>query len=155
MTNTAVCEWMYSRFVSGSNDAPGQFAPPTSAGSCSVPSGPSTLLNVGGVKSGPILYRLTTSSASARSAGVKSIRSSTDTPCRSNGSGLVGKGCVGLVRSFGTVDCGTGRSSIGQIGSPVSRFEHEQKRLLGRLRQRADAPAVLVTSNRIGAHGGS
>ena len=50
---------------------------------------------------------------------MKSIRSSIETPCRSNGAGLVGNGCVGLVRSFGTVDCGTGRSSIGQIGSPV------------------------------------
>ena len=30
--------------------------------------------------------------------------------------GPVGIGCVGLLCSFGTSDCGTGRSSIGQIG---------------------------------------
>ena len=39
---TVVCEWMYRRLVSGSNDPPGQFAPPTSAGTCSVASGPSS-----------------------------------------------------------------------------------------------------------------
>ena len=60
-------------------------------------------------------------SAWALNSGVKSIRSSSVTPCRSNGGGLVGKGCVGEVYSPGTVDCGTGRSSIGQTGSPVSR----------------------------------
>ena len=42
-------------------------------------------------------------------------------PCRSNGAGRVGKGCVGEVHSPGTVDFGTGRSSIGQTGSPVTR----------------------------------
>ena len=34
----------------------------------------------------------------------------------------VGIGCVGEYHSPGTLPCGTGRSSIGQIGSPVSRF---------------------------------
>ena len=43
------------------------------------------------------------------------------TPCWSNAGGLVGNGCVGDVRSPGTVDCATGRSSIGQTGSPVAR----------------------------------
>ena len=33
----------------------------------------------------------------------------------------VGEGRVGEVRSPGTVLCGTGRSSIGQTGSPVTR----------------------------------
>ena len=51
---TAVCEWMYRRLVSGSNAPPGQLAPPVSAGTCSVASGPSTLLKTGGVNSGPI-----------------------------------------------------------------------------------------------------
>ena len=66
-------------------------------------------------------YCLTISSAAARSSGVKSIRSSTVTPCRSNGGGLVGNGCVGDVCSPGVFDCGTGRSSIGHTGCPVTR----------------------------------
>ena len=49
------------------------------------------------------------------------MRSSTVTPWRSNGFGLVGNGCVGDVRSPGTSVCGTGRSSIGQTGAPVAR----------------------------------
>ena len=69
--------------VSGSYDPPGQFVPPVADGSTSVPSGPSTLLTTGGVKIGPILYFATSFTASARSSGVKSIRSSIDTPCRS------------------------------------------------------------------------
>ena len=44
------------------------------------------------------------------------------TPWKSNGAGLVGKGCVGDGTSPGMlVSVGTGRSSIGQIGSPVTR----------------------------------
>src|SRR5580658_3953962 len=41
--------------------------------------------------------------------------------CRANAGGLVGKGCVGELHSPGTSDCGTGRSSIGHRGLPVSR----------------------------------
>jgi hypothetical protein len=52
---------------------------------------------------------------------VKSTRSSSEIPCRSNAGGLVGNGCVAAVRSPGTSLCGTGRSTIGQIGSPVTR----------------------------------
>ena len=55
---------------------------------------------------------------------------------------MVGNGCVGLVFSPGTVDCSTGLSSIGQIGSPVVAVEHIQERLLGGLRQRLDGAAV-------------
>src|SRR5690554_1897148 len=51
--NTAVCEWMYRRFVSGSNAPPGQFAPPTSAGSINVPIGPFGVSTAGGVNKGP------------------------------------------------------------------------------------------------------
>ena len=43
------------------------------------------------------------------------------TPWRSNAGGLVGNGCVGDVFSPGTVDCGTGRSSIGHTGLPFVR----------------------------------
>ena len=77
------------------------------------------------------------------------------TPCRSNGAGLVGKGCVGLVFSPGTFDCGTGRSSIGQIGSPVSRFSTNRNACLVGCASALTVAAVHVMSNRIGAHGRS
>src|SRR5437667_290616 len=76
---------------------------------------------VGGGTTGPVTYFLTTSIASARSSGVKSIRSSIVTPWRSKAGGLVGNGCVGDAFSPGTVDAGTGRSSIGHTGLPVTR----------------------------------
>jgi hypothetical protein len=63
------------------------------------------------------LYFSRTANACLRSSGVKSMTSFSVTPCRSNGAGLVGKGCVGEVFSPGTVDdWGTGFSSMGQIG---------------------------------------
>ena len=49
------------------------------------------------------------------------MRSSSVRPWRSNGAGLVGNGWVGEVHSPGTVDFGTGRSSIGHTGLPVTR----------------------------------
>ena len=52
---------------------------------------------------------------------MKSIKSSTVTPCRSNGAGFVGNGWVGDVCSPGVFDCGTGRSSIGHTGWPLTR----------------------------------
>ena len=39
------------------------------------------------------------STASALSSGVKSIRTSTVSPCRSKGAGLLGNGCVGPRRT--------------------------------------------------------
>src|SRR5437899_10467855 len=65
-------------------------------------------------------------SASLRIFGVKSIRSAVFTPCRSYAGGLVGKGCVGQVLSPLTLDCGTGRSSMGQIGFPVTLSNTKQ-----------------------------
>ena len=49
------------------------------------------------------------------------------TPCRSNAAGLVGNGWVGETRSPGTSACGTGRSSIGHSGSPVTRSKTNRK----------------------------
>ena len=69
--------------VSGSNEPPCQLAPPVTLGSISVASGPSHLLTTGGVNSGPSLNRDASFSPSAFSAGVKSIRSSGETPWRS------------------------------------------------------------------------
>ena len=84
---------------------------------------------------------------------MKSIRSSADTPWRSNGSGFVGNGCVGLVRSFGTVDCGTGRSSIGQMGWPVSRFSTNRNACLVGCASALIRRPFWTTSNSTGAHG--
>src|SRR5215467_6476867 len=111
-----VFENTYMMCVSGSYEPPCQFAPPVAAGRISVARGPSHLLTTGGVKIGPILYFETNSTACCRSPGVKSIRSSMDTPCRSNAGGLLGNGCVGEYHSPGTSPFGTGRSSIGQTG---------------------------------------
>src|ERR1700690_2724496 len=108
-------------WVSGSYDPPGQLVPPWQHPATSVPSGPSTLLSDGGVNSGPNLSRDATFPASALSSGVKSINSSTDVPVRPYAGGLLGIGCVSEYFSPGTSPCGTGFSSIGQMGCPVTR----------------------------------
>ena len=79
--------------------------------------------SIGGVNGdAPTRYRLIASCACARSSGVKSIRSSgTRIMLREYAGGFVGNGRVGDVFSPGTSDCGTGRSSIGQTGTPVVR----------------------------------
>jgi ABC-type multidrug transport system fused ATPase/permease subunit len=94
------------------------------------------------------------SSAFARNSGVKSIKSSSLTPWRSKAGGLVGKGCVGEVYSPGTVDCGAGRSSIGQTGWPVTHTRRPHVPLPQRAADRAnDAPraeiraAVIIVSD--------
>src|SRR5437868_13536883 len=81
--------------VSGSYDPPGQLVPPESEPIVSVPSGPGSWLTTGGVKIGPSLYLDAIVFACSRNAGVKSIRSSTDTPFRLYAGGFVGIGCVG------------------------------------------------------------
>ena len=76
----------------------------------------------GGVKSGPIRYFFISAIASSLMAGVRSFASSRDTPCGVNAGGLVGNGCVGYGFSPGTFESvGTGRSSIGHTGTPVTR----------------------------------
>ena len=42
-------------------------------------------------------------------------------PCRANGGGFTGRGCVGEANSPSTRDGGTGRSSIGKSDAPVLR----------------------------------
>src|ERR1051326_3631966 len=108
--------------VSGSYDPPDHSVPPPPTAMASVPSGPSNLLTTGGVNTGPILYRDASFTASPRSGGVKSIKTSIDEPWRSYAAGLVGNGCVALVFAPGTVDCSTGRSTIGQMGWPLTRL---------------------------------
>src|SRR6187397_1053775 len=101
--------------VAGSTAAPDQFAPPVVPGRTSVP------WTDGGVNNGPVLNPSIAFSAIARISGVKSARSLTVTPWYSNGAGFEGKGCVVEAFSPGTSDAGTGFSSIGQIGVPVTR----------------------------------
>src|SRR5579871_3577599 len=104
---------------SGSYAPPGQLVTPVVR---IVPNGPSGLLNTIGVKIGPILYFETILNASARSSGVKSIRSSSEgMAALPYAGGLVGIGWVGEYHSPGTSPLGTGRSSIGHMGSPVAR----------------------------------
>src|ERR1700682_1461836 len=105
--------------VSGSNDPPGQFVPPPAVPIVMAARGPPALLTIPGLNMGPFLYILNCSSAWALSSGVKSIRSFSVTAWREYAGGLVGNGCVFAVFSPGTSLCGTGRSSIGQIGVSV------------------------------------
>src|SRR6266851_690344 len=84
-----------------------------------------------GLNIGPTLYRSSFLSACARISRLKLIRSSgTRISLRAYGGGLVGNGCVGEYHSPGTSPFGTGRSSIGQIGSPVTRLKTYKKACL-------------------------
>ena len=123
ITDSLCTDGTYRIPVSGSTAAPPQSAPPTTPGICSVPRVPpgDSSTSEGAVKSGPLTYCSKTASASCRSSGVKSIRSSTLVPCWSKGGGFVGNGWVAAYHSPGTSPGGTGRSSMGQIGSPVTR----------------------------------
>jgi hypothetical protein len=58
------------------------------------------------------------------------LTSSTPNVIFANGGGLVGKGCVGHACSPGTSLFGTGRSSIGHSGSPVTRLNTYRKPVL-------------------------
>ena len=49
---------------------------------------------------------------------------------RASGAGFTGNGCVGQVFSPGTALCGTGRSSMPKIGSPVTRSKMKTQRHL-------------------------
>src|SRR5688572_23777986 len=101
--------------VAGSTAAPPQFAPPVVPGRAIVPS------SEGGVNSGPVRKPWIAFSAIARISGVKSARSFAFEPWYSNGAGFDGIGCVGDAFSPGTSDGGTGFSSIGHTGLPVTR----------------------------------
>ena len=139
--------------VSGSKPAPVQLAPPDVPGICTSPCLPPgrSSIRVGGVNSGPYSKPSRISSASCRNSGVKSIRSSAVTPCWSNAGGFVGNGWVGDVRSPGTVDCGTGRSSIGHTGSPVARSKTYVNACLLTIATASIARPSTVMSTRFGA----
>src|SRR5262245_25212120 len=108
--------------VSGSKQPPSQFDPPLLPGICSDPALPSAPRTAGGSQAVvPYLYILRTRSASALISGVQSITSLSRIPCMSYGAGFDGIGCVGEYHSPGTVPFGTGVSTIGQTGAPVTR----------------------------------
>ena len=155
--NGPVIDGTYSIPVSGSNAPPCQSAPPTEPGNWTVPLMPPGLSprTDGGVNTGPIRYCLTSWIASARNSGVKSMRSSTETPWRSNGGGLVGKGCVGEVRSPGVSEPGTGRSSIGQTGLPLVRSKTNTSACFVSCTTALIGVPPTVMSARIGAAGRS
>ena len=105
--------------------------------------------------SGPETYPARICQASRRSAGVKSIRSSTETPCCSNGGGLVGEGWVDEYHSPGTLPPGTERSSIGQTGAPVTRSNTQVKPCLLTMATALMSRPATVRSTRLGAAGKS
>src|SRR5436190_12436256 len=117
----ALQAWEKNVCSSGSYAEPGQFTPPLNVPDVNAATGPSSLLTSGGRYTGPSRYRLAASRPAAFNSGVKSIKSLSSTPPREYGGGFVGIGWVGLVFSPGTSVCGTGFSSIGQIGWPVMR----------------------------------
>src|SRR4029077_3968799 len=105
---TEVCDATNTVCNSGSNEPPGQFVAAACAPIVNVAIGPSARLTAGGGNIGPRRYLETIRSASARSSGVKLIKSSIDSPVPSYGFGLVGKGCVGEYHSPGVRPLGPG-----------------------------------------------
>src|SRR5580658_5200028 len=74
-----------------------------------------------------------------------------ETPLRLYAGGLVGNGCVGEYHSPGTLPTSTGRSSIGQIGFPVTRSNTYKKPcLLGWATTLTFRPSTVISA-RIGA----
>jgi hypothetical protein len=83
---------------------------------------------LGGVNNPSLREFINSSRMAARSASVaRGLMSFSVNDWRANGGGLVGCGCVGELHSPGTSDCGTGRSSIGHKGLPVTRSKTNRK----------------------------
>jgi hypothetical protein len=81
------------------------------------------------------------------------MRSSSVIPCSSNAAGFVTCGCVGQARSLGESDAGTGRSSIGHTGCPVSRLKtYAQPCFVASITMGTRRPST-VTSTTVGAFG--
>src|SRR6187549_3114026 len=96
-----------------------QLAPPCAPGMATV-----SIPTAGGVNRPRLRAFDNRSAHCCRCSGVRTygLRSPTVRCCGAKAGGLVGNGCVGHECSPGTSLCGTGRSSIGQIGSPVTRL---------------------------------
>ena len=69
----------------------------------------------------PDFIVLKRASTAACASGVRVVSMSSVRPCRANGGGFTGRGCVVDVSSPSTVDGGAGRCSIGKSDSPVRR----------------------------------
>src|SRR5690625_6956211 len=85
----------------------------------------------GGSYSPRLLNFFNSSFAQAFFSGERSVRSSSVSPCRENGSGFKGIGWVGQACSPSREEEGTGLSSIGKRDSPVSlsRRRSEERRV--------------------------
>jgi len=94
-----------------------QFAPPWAPGIDTVS------LNAGGVNSPSLRAFAMRVFQVSRCSAVRmyGLISSTVSRCGANGGGAVGNGCVGHAASPGISLEGTRRSSMGHIGSPVTR----------------------------------
>src|SRR5262245_5252582 len=111
------CVLRYIRPLAGFTAPLPQFDPPRAPGIEIVSVKP------GGVYSPSLRILLMRSFHAARSSAVRiyGFTSSADANCRAKGGGAVGNGCVGHACSPGMRLFGTGRSSIGQSGLPVTR----------------------------------
>src|SRR5215216_2520630 len=119
--------WLMLRITQprcGSNATLPQFVPPITPGYWMVPP------RLEGVKMPSLRWRSISFRHCLRSQGLSPQASSLLSVVGANGCGFVGKGCVGQLWSPGTSDWGTGRSSIGKIGSPVSRLRRKRKPIL-------------------------
>ena len=115
---------------------------PSCDGIISVASGPSHLADDGRREERADLVARHELQASARSSGVKSIRSSMVTPAGRTPAAWSTNGCVGAALLPARRLLRPARSSIGQTGWPVARSKHIDPGLLGRLRERLDRRAV-------------
>ena len=100
-----------------------QFAPPTAPGCVIV------ALNWDNGVNNPVCILSIFRFQSSRSSGVRKngVMSADVISCLANGGTTVGNGCVGHASSPGKSLGGTGRSSIGQSGSPVTRLNTNRK----------------------------
>jgi hypothetical protein len=74
---------------------------------------------------------------------------------RASGAGFSGNGCVGQVFSPGTPLCGTGRSSMPKIGSPVTRSKMKTSDIFVITATAGVVLPLRVTSTSVGAAGTS
>src|SRR5262249_9464359 len=84
-----------------------------------------------------------------------SYMSFTVIPCRLKGGTTVGKGCVGDVTSPGTSDFGTGRSSTGHSGLPVTRSNTNRNPVLEASATTSTVRPSCFTVTNCGAAAGS
>src|SRR5579872_3724847 len=107
---------IYRYPLAGSTAAVPQLAPPPTPGIVTVP------FMLGGVNRPSLReFRIRSRQVACSASGMYGLTSFSVSACLAKGGGLLGKGCVGHACSPGTSDFGTGRSSIGHNGCPVTR----------------------------------